>query len=262
MLDESKARFRDFERDGWNQVAASYARVTEGVSDQIAAPLLDVATGPGWTAAAAARRGARATGLDISSSMAEEARRRHPDITVEVAPAEEMPFADGAFDAVVSAYGMPHFFDHGAVFREAARVLVDGGRIAVASWNPPASNPFFAVALGSIAQCGSLDVELPEGVDMFTWADDDACRELFTGAGFEEPERQEVEIRIVTDDGPATVLEVLENASVRSRALYQAQTDEARVAIAARIAEMLEPMERDGRWTIPLSAFVVTAGRR
>ena len=57
------------------------------------------------------------------------------------------------------------------------------------------------------------------------------------------------------------VLEVLQNASVRSRALYLAQTDAAKVAITEAIGEMLAPMEADGVWTIPATAFVLAAAR-
>lgn len=275
MIDDSEKRsFAEFERAGWEEVASGYTRASDGSTTQVCEPLLaavevragdrvlDVATGPGWTAAAAATRGATVTGLDISRSMLDEARRRHPDIRFELGAAEEMPFEDGSFDVVVSAFGMPHFADHEAVFRECHRVLADAGRLAVASWNPPARNPFFAVALGAIAQCGSLDVDLPEGVDMFAWADDEVCRQLFASTGFGEHRRTEVELQFVSDDGPGQMRETLENASVRSRALFQAQTDQARRAILARIAEMLEPMESDGTWTIPATAFVLSTARR
>jgi SAM-dependent methyltransferase len=272
-MDETATAFQAFERHGWNEVAAAYAALTDGMTGQVADALLDaagvapgvrvldLASGPGWTAAAAAARGARVTGLDISTSMVAEARARHPGIAFDVGPGEEMPFDDGSFDAVVSAFGMPHFADHAAVFAEAHRVLAEGGRIAVASWNPPASNPFFAVGIGSIAECGTLDVDLPEAADMFAWADDDVSAELFTVAGFDRPHRETVELRAVTADGPAMVLEMLQNASVRSRALFRAQTDEARAAIAERIVEKLAPMEQDGTWTIPMSAFVLGAAR-
>jgi ubiquinone/menaquinone biosynthesis C-methylase UbiE len=271
MSDQQIEAFREFERAGWNEVAEEYARVSRNLTPQAAGPLLDaaqvtsgdrvldVASGPGWVAAEAAGRGADATGLDISASMVEGARRRHPTITFEVGSAEEMPFEDGSFDAVVSAFGMPHFADHAAVFAEVRRVLRPSGRLAVASWNPPATNPFFAVALGAIAQCGSLDVDLPVGVDMFTWADDDACRELFSRAGLGPHTRTPVDLLLVSDDGPAEVVKVLDGASVRSRALFHAQAPEAKVAIVEKIGELLGPMERDGMWTITASAFVLSA---
>jgi SAM-dependent methyltransferase len=272
-MDEKAHAFQEFERNGWNEVASAYADLTAGTSSQVADALLDaagggegvrvldVATGPGGLAAAAAARGARVTGLDLSTSMVAEARARHPGIEFEVGPGEAMPLDDGSFDAVVSSFGMPHFADHTAVFAEAHRVLSGDGRIAVASWIPPADNPFFAVGIGSIAECGSLEVDLPEGTDMFAWYDDDISGDLFARTGFAPPRKQVVEMEAVTDDGPGMLLEMLENASVRSRALYRAQTDEARVAIRAKIVEKLAPMEHGGTWTIPLRAFVLSAVR-
>jgi SAM-dependent methyltransferase len=224
--------------------------------------VLDVATGPGWTAAEAARRGADVVGVDLSAAMLEEARARYPDIDFRQSAAEELPFDDGSFDVVVSAFGMPHFADHAAVFRECHRVLRDGGRLAVASWNPPPGNQFFAIALGAIAHAGNLDVDLPAGTDMFAWADDDICAKLFSTTGFGLHTRSQVEIAIISDDGPAEVIDVLENAAVRSRALYLAQTPDARHAIKAKITELLEPLETDGMWTIRASAFVISADRR
>jgi len=272
-MDEKAQAFLEFERTGWNEVASEYAQLTEGTSAQVADALLDapgvgegvrvldVATGPGWIAAAAAARGARVTGLDISTSMVAEAQARHPGVEFEVGPGEAMPFDDGSFDAVVSSFGMPHFADHTAVFAEACRVLTDDGRIAIASWIPPADNPFFAVGIGSIAECGTLDVDLPEGMDMFAWYDDEISGDLFARTGFTPARKQIVEMQAVTDDGPGMLLAMLEKASVRSRALYRAQSDEARPAIRARIVERLAPMEQGGTWTIPLRAFVLSAAR-
>jgi len=106
VADGEKRRFAEFERAGWEEVAAGYAQASDGSTTQVCQPLLDaaevragdrvldVATGPGWTAAAAAARGAAVTGVDISASMLEEARRRHPDIRFEVGAAEGAPDRD------------------------------------------------------------------------------------------------------------------------------------------------------------------------
>lgn len=268
-MDEAAKKFQAFERDGFNEVAAAYAELTADVTAEISGPLLDaarvgsgtavvdVATGPGWTAAAAAARGATAIGIDISQSMIDEASRRHPGIEFRLGPAEDLPVDSESVDAVVSAFGMPHFADHAAFAAEAHRILRPGGQLAFASWYPPASNPFFAVALGSIAKAGDLSVPLPDGVDMFAWAELEACDELLSAAGFGTCQRVDASLSLTTSDGPGTMVDFLKNASVRSRALYQAQTAEAREAIQRVIEEMLAPMEANGQWTIPLEAFVV-----
>jgi ubiquinone/menaquinone biosynthesis C-methylase UbiE len=138
--------------------------------------VLDIATGPGWVARATSERGARVVVADVSQAMLDGARKRLPHVEFVLSPAENLDLPDGGFDAVVSAFGLPHFANHGAFASEAARVLRPGGKLAFASWYPPAKNPFFAVAVGAISKYGSLAVELPAGVDMFHWAEQRGLR--------------------------------------------------------------------------------------
>jgi SAM-dependent methyltransferase len=273
VISDRAQLFMDFERRGWDEVASGYSRQSSQSTAKAAERLLDaavvgpglrvldLASGPGWVAAAAKRRGAEVVGLDISTEMVTEAQLLHPDVEFRVGAAESIPFADGSFDVVVSAFGMPHFADHPAVFAEINRVLADGGRVAVTSWNPPDRNPFFAVAFGAIAAHGSLDVPLPDGVNMFSWADDAVCAELLGSCGFGPHTRSDVTIEIVTENGPDDVIDILENGSVRSRALFLAQTPEAQDAIRASLAELLEPFRSGDSWTITSSAFVLAADR-
>lgn len=272
-LDEQEKRFQEFEREGWEQVAGSYAGLTDGVTSDVAGPLLDaagvdassrvldIATGPGWVARAASERGAQVVGVDISKAMLDGARRRLPQVEFVLSPAEDLDLPDGGFDAVVSAFGMPHFANHGAFASEAARVLRPGGRLAFASWYPPAKNPFFAVAVGAISKYGSLAVDLPAGVDMFRWAEQSACDELLAEAGFGPGSRSDVELYFETDPGGAGIVDFMRKASVRTRALYEAQTPEAQAAIAGGLGELLAPFRQGDVCRLALSAFVVSASK-
>ncbi len=272
-MDEQAEAFQTFERDGWNEVASVYTDLTDGVTSQAADPLLDaaevasgstvidVASGPGWSARTAVERGATVIGVDISQAMVDSASRRVPQAEFRLGAAESLPVEDDSADAVISAFGMPHFADHAAFAAEAHRVLRPGGRLAFASWLPPTENPFFGIALGAIAKAGDLSVPLPEGADMFSWADRSTSEALLVTAGFRDVNRTLVPLSVVSDDGPTTMLDFLANATVRSRALYLAQTPEAKDAIATAVTEMLAPMEQDGTWTVPLNAFVDCAVR-
>jgi SAM-dependent methyltransferase len=73
---------------------------------------LDVATGGGHVARRLREAGVEVTTLDPAAGM-------QPDV---VAPAEQLPFADGSFDLVVSRLGAHHFSDVRAAMREMARV--------------------------------------------------------------------------------------------------------------------------------------------
>ena len=114
--------------------------------------VVDVASGPGWSAAAAVERGASVIGVDISHAMVDEASRRVPQAEFRLGAAESLPVEDESADAVVSAFGMPHFADHARFVAEGYRVLRPQGRIAFASWEPPADNPFFGDCPGGHRQ--------------------------------------------------------------------------------------------------------------
>jgi len=97
--------------------------------------VLDVGTGDGTYAIEAARRGARVTALDAETSMLDAARaraeRRGVSLDLVQGRAERLPFEDGAFELVLAVTVLCFLPDPLAAVREAARVLVPGGRIVL-----------------------------------------------------------------------------------------------------------------------------------
>src|SRR5438093_13748956 len=103
--------FHAFEQAGWQRAAEHYADAFGGLTAQTAdalldaagvssgACVLDIATGPGFIAAAAAARGAEVTGLDFSPAMIALARARHPRIEFREGDAEALPFDAASFEA-------------------------------------------------------------------------------------------------------------------------------------------------------------------
>ena len=102
--------------------------------------LLDVACGSGNLAIPAARAGAIVTGVDIAPNLLEQARARAEaeglTIQFDEGDAENLPYADAAFETVVSMYGAMFAPRPELVAAELVRVCRPGGRIAMANWTP------------------------------------------------------------------------------------------------------------------------------
>jgi SAM-dependent methyltransferase len=102
--------------------------------------LLDVGTGSGNVAAAAASRGARVTAVDAEPGMVELTAKAVPHADVRVAALPVLPFADGDFDAVTANFVLDHVGWPRRALAELGRVTRPGGRIAVALWCVPAGS--------------------------------------------------------------------------------------------------------------------------
>jgi ubiquinone/menaquinone biosynthesis C-methylase UbiE len=102
--------------------------------------VLDVATGSGNAALAAARRGCEAVGIDYVPALLERGRTRaaaeHLSVEFLEGDAEQLPFLDATFDAVVSIYGVMFAPNQKLAASELMRVCRPGGRIALACWTP------------------------------------------------------------------------------------------------------------------------------
>jgi demethylmenaquinone methyltransferase/2-methoxy-6-polyprenyl-1,4-benzoquinol methylase len=110
----------------WRRFLVS--RVEAGPADTV----LDVATGTGAVAIElVGRKGCRVVGIDQSSEMLAEARRRVPaEVELVEGDADHLPFDDAAFAALTFTYLLRYVDDPGATLAELARVVRPGGTIA------------------------------------------------------------------------------------------------------------------------------------
>ena len=150
--------FNRFEAAGWEARAGSYAFLTPITGRVIGAllgaveagtdtQLLDVGSGPGDLAAAAAERGADPVGIDVAPSMVRRAAMAHPGIPFRVGSFEAIPGGAGSFDAVVGNFVFNHVGRPGVALAEAHRVLRPGGRLALSTWDAARHNRILGLLL-------------------------------------------------------------------------------------------------------------------
>jgi SAM-dependent methyltransferase len=262
--------FRKFEHDGWVEVAGRYHDSFSRLTTQAVEPTLDaagvrsgvrhldVASGPGYLAAAAARRGANTVGVDFSPTMVIEARRRHPGIEFREGDAESLPFEDGHFEAVTIGFGMPHFARPERVLTEMHRVLAPGGRLAFTTWDENAMT--FRLILDAVKARGTTDVPLPEGPGFFEYSDPQEGRRVLTGCGFVDPAITILPLMWSVESTEALLRSFLEGG-VRTRGLLRAQSPEQLDAIRAEVAERARVFQRGDALELPTPAVLASAVR-
>lgn len=169
-----------------------FAPIIQDVSEEVVEAIgvgegddyLDVATGSGNGAEAAARRGARVTGLDLVPELIDAARARFQsaglDAEFVVGDAESLPFGDGSFDRVTSIFGVMFAPRHQVAADELVRVARPGATIAITAWTPTGLNGRMFKLLGQHMP------PPPEGfVPPVMCGEEDYVRGLFSASGLE-----------------------------------------------------------------------------
>ncbi|HEV8390118.1 MAG TPA: class I SAM-dependent methyltransferase [Dongiaceae bacterium] len=112
----------------------------EALDLRAGARVLDVAAGNGNATLAAARRWCEVTSTDYVTALLESGRVRAEaeghQVRFQEADAENLPFPDASFDAVMSTFGVMFTPMQGKAASELLRVCKPGGRIGLANWTP------------------------------------------------------------------------------------------------------------------------------
>ena len=156
--------FNRFEAAGWEERADGYHRFAAPITTRVIEQLLDAAridrgtrvldaaTGPGYVAAACSVRGAHVVGIDVAAEMVSLARKLRPEIEFRQADAEQLPFADGSFDAVLGNFLILHVGRPEKAAAELARVLASDGRLALSAWDAPERARLLGVLVDAVAE--------------------------------------------------------------------------------------------------------------
>jgi len=126
----------DYAASTVHAVGPSLARLTQLVETKPTWRVLDIATGAGHTALAFAPNVAKVTASDITPEMLQQARKLAKErglgnVVTAQAQAGDLPFPDTSYHLVACRLAAHHFPNPKAFVREAARVLIPGGRFAL-----------------------------------------------------------------------------------------------------------------------------------
>jgi ubiquinone/menaquinone biosynthesis C-methylase UbiE len=196
---------REFENpDHWDVAASHYqqtahpftARFAEAALARIAltpeSHVLDVATGTGALALAAARTGAQVLATDFSPGMvARVAAAGLPNVEARVMDGQALDLPDASFDAVFSIFGVIMFPDWRKGLAEMRRVTRPGGYGVVATWQDRGAATF--LLLGQIRRKlfpESAGMAMPEAVQALSDPEDFA--RALIAAGYREPRIENV----------------------------------------------------------------------
>jgi SAM-dependent methyltransferase len=262
-------KFRSFEHAGWQEIPTGYHEAFGSLTQQAIKPLLsavrlkkgmsflDIASGPGYVAAAAAKRGATVLGLDFSESMVGHARDLHPDVEFREGDAEKLPLGNGLFDAAAMNFGILHLAQPEAALLEAHRVLRAGGRFAFSVWCKPKETIGFNIVLRAVEQHGEPRVDLPEGPPFFRYSDPEECKRGLIIAGFESPTVDKVSQvwRLPAGDG---LFEAMRNSTVRTAGLLRAQKPTVLAKIRETMRAEVEKYTKRNIVKLPMPALIAS----
>lgn len=265
------ASFKGMEQAGWEQGAARYDALFGSITRHAIEPLLDAAAvasgtttldlccGPGYGAAAAVARGARAIGIDFSLAMVSTAQGLHPAAAFRQGDAEALDFERESFHAVICSFGVNHLPDPDKALREAARVLRRGGRLAFSMWCAPGKSKFHQLVLESIRAHGTLDLPLPPAPPPFRFSEPAACVAALRAAGFDDPQVAEIAL-VFRPRAPSEVL-ALTMCAVRLQMMIELQSAEARERIRQAIVEGTERYRSGAGLEIPMPALIASGAK-
>jgi SAM-dependent methyltransferase len=237
-----QGRLWDARADDWAYVqqhtsSNSWRAVIDDLAPIAGRSVLDVGCGAGGFAELAARAGATVAGVDAAARLIDHAHRLVPGGDFRVGPMEHLPFADASFDVVTGFNAFQYAADPVAAIREAARVMMPGGRLVVMVWGTAAE----CEAAGYLAAIGRLLPPPPPGAPgPFALSGAGALEPLLGAAGLAPGPRRVVSCPWEYPD-EATMLAGLMASGPAARAVEHASVDAVREVLLDACAPYRRP---------------------
>jgi ubiquinone/menaquinone biosynthesis C-methylase UbiE len=230
-------------------------RLVESAGLRAGDAVLDVATGTGNAAIAAARCGCEVTGVDYVEALLERGRERAAaeglSVTFNEGDAERLPFPDASFDAVLSCVGVMFTPDHEQAAAELVRVSRPGGTIALANWTP-------AGFVGEMFRTVAAHVPPPAGLrPPGLWGTEEHLQQLLADSVSELTiTRREFVFRFRS---PTEFVEVFRDYYGPVRKAFDALSDRGRDRLSVDLAALADRHDREAGPSIAVPAEYVEA---
>lgn len=233
--------------------------IAERADPQPGQVVLDIACGAGDLALGIAERVApdgRVIATDFAPEMVDLARRLHDargihNVEHRVLDAERMDLDDDSVDTVVCRWGYMLMADPAAALRESRRVLRPGGPLSFSVWATPDRNPWAAVPAMTLVQRGHMPPPEPGEPGIFAMGAPERIRELVTGAGFDEPELEQIAFEFRYPDADDLWDSIVRLAGPLARVVNDLPDDEREATRAAIVGNMAPYRHDDGSYTAP-----------
>jgi ubiquinone/menaquinone biosynthesis C-methylase UbiE len=242
-------------------------RLVEMAAPQPGQTFLDIAAGTGDLGFLVAERvgeEGRVISTDFAAEMVDVARRQGEgrgltNVEYRQLDAEKMDLADDSVDGAVCRWGYMLMADPAAALKETRRVLREGGPLAFAVWQTPDRNPWAAIPGMTLVQRGHMPPPEPGAPGIFALGERERIQELVTGAGFGEPEIEEVAFDFRYADSDDLWDALIRLAGPLARAV-KTLPDEEQQATRKAILENVAPYRNDdGSYTAPAATWAVRA---
>jgi SAM-dependent methyltransferase len=220
--------------------------------------VLELAAGLADTGLMAARlvgQSGRVIVTDFTPKMIAAARRRAEELGVQnvefrVLDAERMDLKTDSVGGVLCRWAYMLMIDPSAAFAETRRVLRPGGRLAFSVWATRERNPALSLVGGVLESQGHIPPPDPNAPTAFAMANPERIRELVVGAGFAEPDIEEVAFRWPFADQDAYWRYLTETAASASPVL-RSLSPEAQNEVREQVQEAARPYRSGEGYDFP-----------
>ena len=264
--------FSKLEYEGWERVASKYMANWANLTQHFIEPLLnatriskgmkvlDLACGPGIVSEKIHKRKACPIGLDFSPEMIRLAGLSYPGLEFQEGDAQQLPFEDAFFDAVVMNFGMLHMPEPLQAMKEACRVLRKNGQFAFTVWASPANSPASKAMNAAKEKFANMNVPMPAAPPYDFFEDRQNCISYLRKAGF-DPQTLHYETKLVKWLVPTAgfLFDAELNAGVRNAAFLRQQSSENLQKIKLAFEQGVQQFKVKEGYELPFLGCIIAA---